>query len=87
MKAVLDRIEENQYGVLLVEEVGKEFILTKDQLPEGSKTHDWFEVTIENNEIAKIIPDHKTTAIQKEKVRSKRERLKKRSKGSKFKRK
>ncbi|MFC7319681.1 DUF3006 domain-containing protein [Halobacillus campisalis] len=86
MKAVLDRIEENQYAVLLVEENTQEFILNKNELPEGSKPHDWFEVTIENDKITSLKVDPEFALAQEQKVKSKRDRLKKRSQGSKFKR-
>ncbi|MFG6146993.1 DUF3006 domain-containing protein [Halobacillus sp. B23F22_1] len=87
MKAVFDRLEEEKYAVLLVEAHNKELVLDKDILPEGSKPNDWFEVTIEEDQVTSIKRDPEATAAQEKKVKDKRKRLKEKSKGSRFKRK
>ncbi|GGF19202.1 hypothetical protein GCM10010954_17440 [Halobacillus andaensis] len=87
MKAVFDRLEEGKYAVLLVEDHHKEFVLNKDDLPKGSKPNDWFEVTIEGDQVTSIKQDPEAAAAQEKKVKDKRNQLKKRSKGSRFKRK
>ncbi|WP_431802564.1 DUF3006 domain-containing protein [Halobacillus andaensis] len=86
MKAVYDRLEEGKHAVLLVEETNQEYVLDKEMLPEGSRPLDWFEITMEGGEITSILRDPEAAAAQKEKVKNKRRRLQKRSKGSRFKR-
>ncbi|MCP3027242.1 DUF3006 family protein [Halobacillus sp. A5] len=87
MKAVYDRLEEDRHAVLLVEETNREYIVDKERLPEGSKVHDWFEVTLQGDKIISITRDPEAAAAQLEKVKSKRRNLKRNSRGSRFKRK
>jgi hypothetical protein len=85
IKGYLDRIEDNQYAVILVEEMKKEFIIPKEDLPSGSKENSYFEITIENEKITSIELDEQTTLTEQEKVDDMMKRVRSKSKGSKFK--
>ncbi len=84
-KGVLDRITDNKLATILVEEIGKEFVLDVNELPEGSEEGIWFQLDIENNIIVDIKIDQELTEQREKSIKAKKERLKKKS-GSKFKR-
>ncbi|PLR76560.1 DUF3006 domain-containing protein [Bacillus sp. V3-13] len=84
MKGYLDRIEEDQYAVILVEAVNKEFIIHKEKLPAGSTVHSWFDVTLEDGQIAGLTLNEEATASSHQKVDNMMEKLRSKS-GSKFK--
>ncbi|WP_138417547.1 DUF3006 domain-containing protein [Aquibacillus sediminis] len=86
MKGVLDRIEEDRYAVILLEEHNREVILPKDQLPSGSEVHDWFRITMEGDTVTSITLDEKTTQAEEAKTEDMMKKLRAKSKGSKFKR-
>ena len=85
IKGYLDRIEDNQYAVILVEEMKKEFIVPKEDLPQGSTENSYFEITIENEKITFLKLDEQTTLSEQEKVDDMMTKLRSKSKGSKFK--
>jgi hypothetical protein len=85
IKGYLDRIEDNQYAVILVEEMKKEFIIPKEDLPQGSDENSYFEITIENEKITFLKLDEQTTLSEQEKVDDMMTKLRSKSKGSKFK--
>ncbi|MFJ5760342.1 DUF3006 domain-containing protein [Neobacillus sp. NPDC093182] len=85
IKGYLDRIEDNQFAVILAEEIKKEFIIPVEDLPEGSKEKSYFEITIENNKITSMKLDGQTTQTEQEKVDDLMTKLRSKSKGSKFK--
>lgn len=85
MKGYLDRIEDNKFAVILVEEINKEFILPKDELPEGSVAQTYFDVTIEHDKIVSLTPNEQTTSSEQEKVEDMMAKLRSKSKTSKFK--
>ncbi|WHZ05596.1 DUF3006 domain-containing protein [Neobacillus sp. YX16] len=85
IKGFLDRIEDNQFAVILVEEMKKEFIIPKKDLPQGSKENSYFEITIENEKITSIELDEQTTLSEQEQVDDMMTKLRSKSKGSKFK--
>lgn len=87
MKGYFDRVEDRQMAVILVEEMNKEFIISVNELPEGSVAGTYFDLIIENGEIISIIPDRETTEVEKEKTDALMTKLRAKSKGSKFKRK
>ncbi|AST92512.1 hypothetical protein BC6307_15040 [Sutcliffiella cohnii] len=84
MKGYLDRIEDDKYAVILVEEIGKEYVLSKDQLPDGSSIHSYFDVKIEDDRITSLTLDEKTSISEQQKVDSMMAKLRSKSKGSKF---
>lgn len=81
----MDRIEDNQWAVILVEELKKEFVLPIDELPVDSTEKSYFELTIENDKITSMKVDPQTTVSEKEKVDAMMSRLRSKSHGSKFK--
>ena len=85
IKGYLDRIEDNQFAVILVEEIKKEFIIPKEDLPEGSTEKSYFEIAIENDKITSMKLDEQTTRSEQGKVDNMISKLRSKSKGSKFK--
>lgn len=81
---VLDRITDNKYGTIIAEDIGKEFILNKEELPAGSKEGTWFNLIIENDELKSLTINQELTEERKVTIEEKMARLRKRS-GSKFK--
>ncbi|MBM6615574.1 DUF3006 domain-containing protein [Desemzia sp. RIT804] len=86
MKGMLDRFEGNK-AVLLMEELNKEWIVEKSQLPEGSETGDWFTMELTDDELSDIVIDHQLTEEKKQSVDDLMKSIRSKSKGSKFKRK
>ncbi|KMK77990.1 DUF3006 domain-containing protein [Alkalihalobacillus pseudalcaliphilus] len=84
-KAVLDRIEDQKFAVLLVGEKEEEMIIPKEQLPTGSKEGMWFSISIVDDQIEQIRIDEQVTEARKDAISQKMALLKKR-KTSKFKR-
>lgn len=84
MKGYLDRIEDNTFAVILVEEIKKEFIIPKAELPEGSTEKSYFDLTIENDKITSMKLNEGTTAAEQQKVDDLMEKIKSKSRGSKF---
>ncbi|MED4019031.1 DUF3006 family protein [Sutcliffiella cohnii] len=84
MKGYLDRIEDDKYAVILVEEIGKEYVLHKDQLPHGSRIHSYFDVKIEDDRIISLTLDEKASISEQQKVDSMMAKLRSKNKGSKF---
>lgn len=80
---VLDRITDDKYATILVEDLGKEFILNKEELPIGSKEGTWFNLVIENSELKSLTINQELTDSRKISIEEKMARLKKRS-GSKY---
>nr|WP_304214384.1 DUF3006 domain-containing protein [Fredinandcohnia onubensis] len=87
MKGYLDRIEENQHAVILVEEISKEFVIPISKLPNGSKAGSYLNLTIENEIITSIMLNENETSTQQQKVDDMMSKLRKKSSGSKFKKK
>ncbi|MGB5946216.1 DUF3006 domain-containing protein [Paenisporosarcina sp.] len=86
-KGVLDRIEEGKHAVILVEELGKEFIIQVSDLPEGSYAGTWFDVEITNNELSILTIDIKETSTLHEEITNKVNNLRGKGRESRFKRK
>lgn len=81
----MDRVEDNQFAVILVEEIKREFIIPKTSLPQGSEVHSYFELTVEDDKITSLKLDEQTTLSEQEKVDNMVTKLRSNSKGSKFK--
>jgi hypothetical protein len=65
--------------------MNKEFIIPKTELPDGSKVHSYFFVTIENDQITSMKLDEQTTHSEQTKVDEMMSKLRSKSGGSKFK--
>lgn len=87
MRGYLDRIEENQHAVILVEELNKEFIIPISKLPNGSKAGSYLSLTIENETITSITLNENESISQQQKVDDMMSKLRKKNSGSKFKKK
>ncbi|MFA9560664.1 DUF3006 domain-containing protein [Evansella sp. AB-rgal1] len=79
-KAVVDRIVDGDKVVLLVGEEEKEMILSLSQLPEDVKEGSWVRVVFNNEEVITIELDNDETNSRKQRIKSKMELLKQRSK-------
>jgi hypothetical protein len=86
MKGVLDRIEDNKFAVILVDELRKEFVIPKDQLPDGTKPNAWLDLTITDDNITSVRLNKEATSVEEEKVENMMNKLLSKSRGSKFKR-
>ncbi|PYZ91941.1 hypothetical protein CR194_17215 [Salipaludibacillus keqinensis] len=84
---VIDRMEDNQYAVILAETEGKEFVVNRGELPDGAKEGTWLHLILENEKVINMTIDHDKTMAQKTKIKNQLARIKKKSSGSKFKRK
>lgn len=82
--AVIDRISEEKHVVILAEEIGKEFILQKDELDFTPREGLWLNIHVEGDEITSIQPNESLTEEKSKAVSDVMARLKKR-KNSKFK--
>lgn len=85
MKGILDRIEDDRYAVILVEEEGLELILPVNRLPAGSQVNSWFTIDAENGQLA-VTLDHKTSFIKARQAEELIARLRKKKTRSRFKR-
>lgn len=87
MKGVLDRFADQNKAVILIEQLNKELIVTRDQLPEGSKEGDWLHLEKTNETFKVVAIDEEKTLEQTKKSLDLRDQLRAKRKGSKFKRK
>jgi hypothetical protein len=86
MRGVLDRFEENDQAIILIEEIQKALVIPRSDLPKGSEQGTWFLIENKNANYRIISIDHETTKRQKEKSNRLMEKLREKSSGSKFKR-
>jgi Protein of unknown function (DUF3006) len=85
LKGYLDRIEDNKFAIILVEEINKEFVIPKAELPEGSTVKSYFDLTIDNDQIISMKVNEQATLSEQQKVDEMMSKLRSKSKGSKFK--
>ncbi|MFD1928500.1 DUF3006 family protein [Sporosarcina siberiensis] len=83
--AYLDRFTDNNRALLLIEELKKELLLDKSQLPSESVVGTWFLVEIHNDIITNITIDSSKTNLMEQEIGNRMERLKS-TKKSRFKR-
>lgn len=86
VKGVLDRIVDDEHAVILVEQLGKEFVISSSLLPEGSKEGTWFTLVLNEDTIVKMDIDQVQTDFIKGVIDDKLNKLRSKSKGSRFKR-
>lgn len=87
MKGVIDRFEDNCKAVILLEDIQEELIVPCDLLPEEAKENDWLTLKKTNDTYQIISIDYERTKAEMKKSRQLREKLRAKSKGSRFKRK
>jgi len=73
---VLDRMEDNEQAVILIEDRGEELIVPKQDLPLGSKANTWFLIEKNNGgKLGRISLDYKTTIEEAKKVKRLRKKV------------
>ncbi|HLS06634.1 MAG TPA: DUF3006 domain-containing protein [Bacillota bacterium] len=87
MRGVIDRFADGNQAVILIEAIGKEIVVSQDDLPSGAKAHDWVKLRKVNNTYVVVSIDHEKTAAQKSKVGQLQAKLRAKSKGSQFRKK
>ncbi len=85
-KGVIDRIEDEKYAVILVETEGSEYVVLKDRLPEGAKEGSWLKFTVVKQEITQMKLEQHQTDVAHRNAKDQLNRIRKKSKGSKYKR-
>ncbi len=85
-EAVLDRIEDGKFAVILAESLNKEFVIDVSLLPEGSKEGTWFKITIQDDQIEQITIDEAKTKEKLKTINEKLNLLRQKKSSSKFKR-
>ena len=86
-QAVLDRIVDGEKATILVESIGKEYVLNVSELPKGAKEGSLLDIELTNNTITTIAINHERTEEVSKKVTDQLNAIRAKSKGSKFKRK
>lgn len=87
MKGYLDRIEDNNLAVILIEEINEEIIIPLDELPEGSTENTWLQLEKTDDSFQVIAIDDEKTEQETETSQDLMAKLRAKSKGSKFKKK
>ena len=86
MKGVLDRFTDNNQAVILIEEINKELVISRDQLPTGAKESDWLTLNKTDDTFKVISIDREKTEREMQRSLNFRDQLRAQSKGSRFKR-
>lgn len=84
MKGILDRIEDGDQAVILIEEVQKALIIPLKDLPKGSKENTFFHVKEFKGEYRIMSIDHEATKRKAKKAEDLMEKLRKKSSGSNY---
>jgi hypothetical protein len=79
-KAVIDRIEDGAWAVLLVGRKEEEKVIPVSQLPEGAGEGSWLKVRLMEDGVKDIIVDEEATTAARGRVESKMELLRSRQK-------
>lgn len=87
MRGVIDRMTDQNKAVILIESTKEELVISQDELPQGAQAQDWVILKREAETYKVIAIDEQQTKQQAEKIQSLQEKLRARSRGSKFKRK
>lgn len=87
LKGVLDRIEDGDMAVILIENLGEQFEVPVCDLPEGSEEGTWFIVDRCDDAFVVVEIDEETTKKEAHKSEDLLAQLRAKSKGSKYKRK
>jgi hypothetical protein len=74
-KAVIDRIEEGKWAVLLVGREQRERVVPLEELPEGMQTGAWLKVRLGEQGVEDVVVDEEETAKVRGRVESKLEQL------------
>lgn len=85
MKGYFDRMEENQHAVILVEAINEQFLINQSKLSAGSQTGMWFDLTLKDWNIRSIQHSNQTSLSANQKTNDLMEKIRLKSKGSKYK--
>lgn len=77
-KAVIDRIEDNTWAVLLIGQEQTEKIIPVEQLPQDAKEGTWLRLRLEEDTIREIIVDAEATTALRSRLASKLDQLRSR---------
>jgi hypothetical protein len=83
---VLDRIVDGKFAVILFENIGKEIIYPAENLPSGSSEGVFFDALIENDEITSLVINQEKTDEISSEINNRLKAIKRKSRGSRFKR-
>lgn len=61
MKGVLDRFEDQEKAVILIEEIEKELVVSRSDLPKGSQKNTWFTIEKQDELFHIVAIDHEMT--------------------------
>ncbi|RLL46931.1 DUF3006 domain-containing protein [Oceanobacillus piezotolerans] len=84
MKGILDRFEGN-LAIILIEETKEEIQIKKENLPEGSDVHSYFQLTKEEGTYSIVRLDKDQTEKEQQKSADLMTKLRAKSSGSKWK--
>ncbi|MFB4168472.1 DUF3006 family protein [Virgibacillus sp. JSM 102003] len=87
MKGILDRFEDSNKAVILMEETKEEVVIPVEQLPEGSSKNTYFNMKKVDDKYQIVSIDEATTQKEAETSSDLMAKLRAKSKGSKFKKK
>lgn len=87
MRGVIDRLTDNNQAVILIESINEELVISRDELPEGAQAQDWVILERTDESYKVVAVDKEKTKRQKDHIQSLQEKLRARSRGSKFRRK
>lgn len=82
----VDRIEEERFAVVLVESLGKEFVVDVSELPEIAEEGSYLTVTLMNGEVCGLALNQQETESMEQEIEKKLQRIKSKSNTSRFKR-
>lgn len=82
MKGILDRIEDGDQAVILIEEIQKALIIPVKDLPKGSKVNTFFHIKELKGDYQITSIDHKATRKEAKKAEDLMAKLRARSSGS-----
>ena len=76
--AVIDRIEDGKFAVLIVGETEQQYVIPIAQLPEGAGEGIWLRVRFANDTLVEASIDAEATARARARISEKMDRLRKR---------
>lgn len=79
--AVIDRFSDQHTAVILVESMGKEFVISQDELPQGAKPHDYLDVDVTGDSLQMIRINHEETTARKNSIQDKLSKLRAKNSG------
>lgn len=86
MKGILDRIEDNNQAVILIEEIQETIIVPLEELPENSQENTYFHIEEKDGKYRVLSIDNEATEEAKEKSEDLLAKLRAKSSGSKYRR-